>query len=525
MKKFKGILKLVCILMAIAMLFSACGGGKATGAKESTGDKQDAVDSSTTAENTAPAETEKIVFASLSWGEEIRDLQAVEDKLKEITRAKINVEADINMINASTYQQQLNVMMAGGEELDLLFVPFGQDSAMVGQNQLMPLDDLLEQYGQDILNSLGTLINAGKFNGKTYTVSFNGSKLYPEALAAREDILQKYNLNLDDCKSYKDLAKIFEVVKKNEPEMVCIAPNYNGLLLPGFAMGDGIGKIDELGDVIGVLIGNDNYNIVNLFETEQYKDIVYTMRDWYNKGYILKDAATTSESGSVMYNQGKVFSYFYVDILDQLDKAYHHVGITRLGQPTMVKAFNKPIINSSTGFYTSAISSQSKKPEAAMKWWNLMYKDEEAVNTLYWGVEGKNFVKNDDGTISYASEEEAANKGWDTPFNWMFGNTALQYIFQSPGYSADFMAQRVKQNEGAEMSIAFGFTFDITPVQTEYTAVTNVLEQYRRALESGSVDPEIELPKFIQKLKEADIDKIIAEKQRQLDKWVAENKK
>jgi len=40
---------------------------------------------------------------------------------------------------------------------------------------------------------------------------------------------------------------------------------------------------------------------------------------------------------------------------------------------------------------------------------------------------------------------------------------------------------------------------------------------------TGSVDPESKLPEFIEKLKVAGIDKIIEEKQNQLDEWVAAN--
>ncbi len=521
MKKFKGFLKLACILMAIAMLFSACGGSKAAPAKQAD-DKQ--AETNAAAESTMPAETEKIVFASVGWGEQARDQEAVTNKLKEISRDRINVEADITIIGISTYGQQINVMMAGGEALDLFFLPFGTSvNSMISQNQLMPLNDLLASEGQAITESLGDLIQYGQFKGETYAVPFNGSKVYPAAIAMREDLLQKYNLNLDDVKSYKDLAKIYDVIKQNEPEMVCIAPN-NSNLLSSYAMGDKIDKIDMMGDNIGVLLGNDSLKLVNLYETEEYKDLVYTLRDWYNKGYILKDAATTTESGSVMYNEGKVFSYFYVDVLDSIDKAYHHPGLTQQGQQTIVKALNNPVISSSVGFYSTGINSQSKHPEAAMKWFNLMYKDAEAVNTLYWGVEGKNFVKEDDGTISF-TPEEAESRGYDLPFNWMFGNTELQYAFKDSGQSADYFAQRVKQNDTAELSKAFGFSFDITPVQAQYTAVSNVMDQYQRALESGSVDPAVELPNFIKKLKDAGVEEVIAEKQIQLDKWAAENNK
>ncbi|MNY51174.1 hypothetical protein D3C86_1867400 [compost metagenome] len=65
--------------------------------------------------------------------------------------------------------------------------------------------------------------------------------------------------------------------------------------------------------------------------------------------------------------------------------------------------------------------------------------------------------------------------------------------------------------------------FDASPVKTEFAAVTNVITQYKLPLETGSVDTDKILPEFITKLKSAGIDKIIVEKQRQLDAWAKEN--
>jgi len=66
-----------------------------------------------------------------------------------------------------------------------------------------------------------------------------------------------------------------------------------------------------------------------------------------------------------------------------------------------------------------------------------------------------------------------------------------------------------------------GFTFDNSNVKTEYTAVTNVIEQYMYGLVCGSVDPTTEIPIFLQRLDEAGLGTIIAEKQTQLDAWAA----
>ena len=54
------------------------------------------------------------------------------------------------------------------------------------------------------------------------------------------------------------------------------------------------------------------------------------------------------------------------------------------------------------------------------------------------------------------------------------------------------------------------------------TACANVVAQYYTPLMYGEVDIESTLPKFQADLKNAGIDEIIAEKQAQLDAWLAE---
>ena len=54
--------------------------------------------------------------------------------------------------------------------------------------------------------------------------------------------------------------------------------------------------------------------------------------------------------------------------------------------------------------------------------------------------------------------------------------------------------------------------------------MANVIEQYLPALVCGSVDPEQDIPEFVERLNDAGLLDIIAAKQEQLDAWVAANK-
>ena len=70
-------------------------------------------------------------------------------------------------------------------------------------------------------------------------------------------------------------------------------------------------------------------------------------------------------------------------------------------------------------------------------------------------------------------------------------------------------------------SKALGFTFDPSPVADQVTACANVIAQYYLPLINGEVDIDSVLPVFQQALRDAGIDNIIAEKQAQLDAWLA----
>lgn len=152
-----------------------------------------------------------------------------------------------------------------------------------------------------------------------------------------------------------------------------------------------------------------------------------------------------------------------------------------------------------------------------MQLMNLLYTDKDIVNLLDNGIEGKHYVKNADGTIK--APEGVTDTGY--LFNqWEIGNNALASVWE--GTPTDIWDQIKKFNDSAIFSKALGFSFDASPVKTEVAAATNVLNQYKVGLESGSLDPAL-LSEFNSKLKAAGLDKIIAEKQKQLDAWAAAN--
>ena len=131
-----------------------------------------------------------------------------------------------------------------------------------------------------------------------------------------------------------------------------------------------------------------------------------------------------------------------------------------------------------------------------LKFLNLLYSDPDVLNIIDWGIEGVHYER---------------VKGTNTLITYPEGVTSDNYYDEMKAF-----------NENAIQSQAIGFMFDSSSVKSEIAALDSVLAEYRLGLENGELDPEEYLPKFIQALREAGIEKVIAEKQRQLDSWVAE---
>ena len=166
------------------------------------------------------------------------------------------------------------------------------------------------------------------------------------------------------------------------------------------------------------------------------------------------------------------------------------------------------------------IASTTDVPEAALKFLNLTYTDKDIVNLLIYGIEGRDYIMNDDGTVSYPEGEDSTTVPYTAQLSCgTLGNFFIMY--PTAGTDPASLEWEQKQNEEAKTSPAMGFTFDSSKLNTQYTAVKNAISQYLPGLLCGSVDPNTELAKFDQALQDAGYQDILNAKQEQLDAWKA----
>lgn len=504
---------MISLVLVLGLVLSACGGSN-TGSNGAAGtDAAGATNSG--GKSDAAAE---LTVAYITFGNTPTDLQAVQDELNKLTKEKINATVKLLPIGIGAWNQQMNLMLTSNEKLDLIVTgssaTFGY-APQVAKGQLLPLNDLLEQYGQDIKAAVGEdFINASSIGGKIYGVPSIRDLAVNYGVLIRKDLADKYGIDAAKINSLDALEDMMKTLKENEPDMAAIAPGSAGQSIADYLL-----KLDKLGDGYGVLLNNgqDDLKVVNYYETPEYAELLKRIRGWYQAGYILKDAATNKESIADLIKAGRTAAYV-ANIKPGIEMQESRI----VGTPIVKGEITAPVAKTETVTNIMwAIPRNATSPEASMKFLNLMYSDKDVINLLDWGVEGKHYVKTDqENIIKYPDGVDANNSGYNPNTGWLFGNQFMSYSFE--GDDPDIWKVTDEFNKNATKSKALGFTFDSASVKTEFASVTNVLNQYKLGLETGTLDPDKTLPDFIAKLKAAGIDRIIAEKQKQLDAWAAE---
>ncbi|WP_436245248.1 ABC transporter substrate-binding protein [Paenibacillus sp. LjRoot56] len=503
-------------LAMVFMLLSACSSSNGSGdSSDKGGASSSEVSSSPGAVNDVIREPYEIVLAAPSALAEPKDLALVQKEINKITQAKINATVKIMVVPFSNWQQQMNLMLSSGEKLDLM-VTIGAPAyaAQALKGQLTPLDDLIGKYGKGIQSALEpAYLNAPRVKGKVYGIPSIRNFATNTGFMMRKDLVDKYKIDIAAIKTLADVEKVLKTIKDNEPDLAPIVPAVGG----DYGMLLGYNNRDSLGDDYGVLMDYNSLKVTNYYETPEYAELLKTLRRWYKSGYILKDAATNQITGNQLVKAGKAFGY-----ITNMKPGYDAQQSITAGT-AMVSVEIKPPVSTTTDVTSImwAIPQNSKNPERAMMLLNMLYSDKDLVNLFDWGIEGKHYQKVADNVIDFAAGVDTKNIGYAPNWDFMMGNQFLSYVFN--GNAPDIWKTTAQFNTNSTKSKALGFNFNPEAVKTEYTSLENIKKQYLNGLNTGTLDPDKTLPEFIAKLKSAGIDKVIAEKQKQLDEWAKIN--
>jgi putative aldouronate transport system substrate-binding protein len=201
------------------------------------------------------------------------------------------------------------------------------------------------------------------------------------------------------------------------------------------------------------------------------------------------------------------------------DKATYGVG------DWIFKPLQKPTLGYVLPTMTG-VCATSKNPERSLMFFDLMFSDEVVFNLVANGIEGKHWVWVDKAkkVIGFPEGLDSKNSGYFVNTDWMIGNVFISYYKDLNQVGA--WDETRKGNQNAVLPMAGPFIFDPKPVQAELSALQTVNKTFADVVQNGLVDPEDPakgLPAWIKAQKDAGLDKVIAEEQKQLDAFIAAN--
>ena len=500
----------VLVLFAFMIVISGCSTKKNEGQSPSPGQ------SPAPSQKVGSADAKKD-FVEISWYmlkpiDNEKDQKEVEAEANKVIKEKINANLTFNFFDNASWQDKMKLMSAAGEPYDLVLTTSWTNSLNdnVAKGALLQLDDLLKKYGQDILKKTDPRAwKAVTYNGKIMAIPGQTPYTNPTSYVFKKDLVDKYKFDFKSVKSYKDLEPYLEMIKKNEPG---ITP----LLLTSK---DGpIGVLDYTPISPGVGFDEINKKVVLDIEMPGYLDKARTMYDFYKKGYIAKDAAlktdTLAEAKSgkyaVMRDRGG-----YTEDGSKSTAVYGFPTVETLNGYPYISTHN--ITSAATG-----ISKTSKNPERAMMLVNLLYQDKQLINTLAFGIENKNYTfvsgKGTDHPVVKANS--GAEQTWAIWHNWL---GPLWDSWDSNWNTAKSLEMMQKNNKSAKESVLLGFTFQNETVKTEIAQLNAIKKEVEPIIFTGSMpDFDKYMAELSLKMKNAGVDKVKAEIEKQIAAWKAQ---
>lgn len=438
-------------------------------------------------------------------------VQAVEDALNELTLKKINVKVDLEMLEMGTYLTQMAMEVGAGTKIDLITTfpaAAGSYTQMVASNQLIPLDDLLEENAPELLETVSDeFLKATQKDGVTYAVPIYSDQTNDLYWECRTSVLDELGIDPESIKDFNDITEVFAKVHEAKPEMKCISTAGQNLIGSAGVLFTG-DTYDTLGtNYAAVMVDDDAAKVVSLFETEEYKEVISVLNDWYAAGYIDKDAPIREDDPT---SDQSVFSFFLAGnpVRTQGTDAAAGEALTK------VKLSDGYISTGTATILTMAIPVSATEPEAAAKLMNLCYTDSEVKTLVSYGIEGQDYTIDDDGSIS-----QTENAAYNPNTKGIFGNQFL--LAPTTTETAAGISTEDVDASAWKYSPLYGFSVDLTNLSTIDTNLSNVYGEFNATVSCGFADDET-YQQYIDKLYAAGLQEYLDEIQSQLDAYLAQ---
>lgn len=548
----------ICLLLAMIMVLSIVLAGCSKTAETPAADETPAAtEPAETTDNTetpeAPEETAEPALEQKTIQLMITGAgkQANSDKVwaafnEQLQQYVPNTTVEFIDVPFEEYSEKFSQVLASGEGVDLAWTGWLINKPQnIADGNLMPLDDLLAEYGQGIVDILGeevVEIHRNAADGKLYYLpSWQGlcgerrgwlvvteiAELAGDTwIEDTEAALNKWRNNysgIEDFQAVLDQATKYLAAAKEAGKL---GAGINTGRAFGWSMYNGMYSFLGVGGAeIGITYCDGTFTVKDGVAGEHYKLYAKTMADWYKEGYIRSDIMSVDTSTLTTPKNGEITDTTYVFSCDPyLTEADQEAAIADAGMDMTYLPIEENAYLILGGDTSYAIPYCADEPERAMMVLNAIYSQPDLYNTLIYGIEGEDYTKNADGTIttSYVGASPTADDSYGIQ-RWIIGSckNALINNGTDPNYYADLEALEAT----AQVNPFLNFTFDRTNVEGICASILNVYYEYGPQLDNGVAGDNWEelYNNYMAARKDAGIEELVTEFQNQLNAYIEAN--
>ena len=548
----------ICLLLAMIMVLSIVLAGCSKTAETPAADETPATtEPAETTDNTetpeAPEETAEPALEQKTIQLMITGAgkQANSDKVwaafnEQLQQYVPNTTVEFIDVSFDEYSEKFSQVLASGEGVDLAWTGWLINKPQnIADGNLRPLDDLLAEYGQGIVDILGenvVEIHRNAADGKLYYLpSWQGlcgerrgwlvvteiAELAGDTwIEDTEAALNKWRNNysgIEDFQAVLDQATKYLAAAKEAGKL---GAGINTGRAFGWSMYNGMYSFLGVGGAeIGITYCDGTFTVKDGVAGKHYKLYAKTMADWYKEGYIRSDIMSVDTSTLTTPKNGEITDTTYVFSCDPyLTEADQEAAIADAGMDMTYLPIEENAYLILGGDTSYAIPYCADEPERAMMVLNAIYSQPDLYNTLIYGIEGEDYTKNADGTIttSYVGASPTADDSYGIQ-RWIIGSckNALINNGTDPNYYADLEALE----ETARVNPFLNFTFDRTNVEGICASILNVYYEYGPQIDNGVAGDNWEelYNNYMAARKDAGIEELVTEFQNQLNAYIEAN--
>ena len=411
------------------------------------------------------------------------------------------------------------------EDADLIY---GYYTAQDMEEWLLPITDHVYGDAQPtIADTLPDPLSWFSFeaNGELYGIPRIVNKGVCSGWRVDSDFMEKFELTVEDFqKNFWEMDELFaEIYEKNGNQPFLkdeYSGNYGGIVNANSAISYlPMGSVFKNSAYQGICLNfsidlqAEKPTVVNMLETELFSTVHDAALRYQKAGYM------SGKNEEICFAPDIGTSESYLDASGK----YYRIPCTPMGLPSLRYA------------YMTGIRAKSDHQEQALSLLEQVMTDDTLRLQLCYGKEGRDYALEEGNIYSLITQEDGSCYYMDflspqaTFFEFTSADTDTSHLLPSTADYNIVKREGKTRLESYKMDIAqasFSYcpiVFDLSDLDAELTALEQVLNDYYPMFADVEYYSEEYFQRMIRDMKEAGMDTVITELQRQLDAWIAEH--